>query len=83
MALALLFFFKVRISRIFSFQAELDTSLNTNTAKNVILFIGDGMSIVTVGAARVYKGQQEGRLGEGDQFNFEQFPHTGLAKVSE
>ena len=30
----------------------------TNVAKNVILFIGDGMSLPTVAAARILKGEQ-------------------------
>lgn len=37
---------------------------NTNIAKNVILFLGDGMGISTVTAARIYKGQQQNRTGE-------------------
>ena len=35
-----------------------DTVPNTRIAKNVILFIGDGMSIPTISAARIYKAQQ-------------------------
>ena len=30
---------------------------NENIAKNIIIFVGDGMSIPTVTAARVFKGQ--------------------------
>ncbi len=33
----------------------LHNTVNTNIAKNVILFIGDGMSLSTVTAARIYK----------------------------
>lgn len=49
--------------------------LNKRKAKNAILFIGDGMSIPTLTATRVYMG------GENSQLSFEQFPYTGLSKV--
>jgi len=44
------------------------------TAKNVILFIGDGMGISSVSAARIYAGQKAGGLGEDHQLSFERFP---------
>lgn len=50
-------------------------------AKNVIIFIGDGMGLSTVTAARIYKGQQMGKSGEEESLTFEDFPHTGLSKV--
>ena len=34
------------------------------SAKNIILFVGDGMSIPTITAARIYAGQQRGLDGE-------------------
>lgn len=49
---------------------------NKNKAKNVILFIGDGMGISTVTATRIYKYGEEGAL------SWESFPHVGLLKVS-
>ncbi|XP_012270296.1 membrane-bound alkaline phosphatase isoform X2 [Orussus abietinus] len=52
---------------------------NTKIAKNVILFIGDGMSIPTLTAARTYQGQLEGR-NEGSLF-WEKFSYTGLVKT--
>ena len=33
-------------------------------AKNVILFIGDGMGISTITAARIYEAQKRGETGE-------------------
>lgn len=52
-------------------------SYNTpKRAKNVILFLGDGMSLTTVAAARMYMG------GEEKSLSFEKFPHFGLAKVN-
>ena len=45
------------------------------------MMVGDGMGISTVTAARIYKGQQDGKSGEETQLNFEKFPYTGLLKV--
>ncbi|MCB1566589.1 MAG: alkaline phosphatase, partial [Xanthomonadales bacterium] len=50
-------------------------------AKNVILFIGDGMGISTVTAARILEGQQHGATGEENRLSFEQFPWTALSKT--
>ena len=36
---------------------------NTRRAKNIILFVGDGMGITTVTAARIRQGQVAGRDG--------------------
>lgn len=54
---------------------------NTNRAKNVILFLGDGMGVSTVTAARIYKGQRNGKFGEETVLNFEKFPNVALSKV--
>lgn len=51
------------------------------TARNVILFIGDGMSLDTVTAARILEGQQRGGLGEEHVLSFEQLPQTAFSKV--
>ena len=48
---------------------------NINKAKNIILFIGDGMSIPTVAATRMYMGKEENDL------SFDTFPYYGLAKT--
>ncbi|EDW30877.1 GL12287 [Drosophila persimilis] len=48
---------------------------NTNRAKNIILFLGDGMGLATLAAARSYIGGEEQKL------SFEEFPFTGLSKV--
>lgn len=47
----------------------------SGVAKNVILFLGDGMSIPTLAATRVYYG------GEEMELSFERLPHTALSKV--
>lgn len=59
-------------------------NLETKTkAKNVILFVGDGMGISTLTAARIYQGQQiNGNQGGEENFlSFEQFNHTALVKT--
>lgn len=54
---------------------------NKNVARNVIMFLGDGMSIPTLMAARTYYGQQQGKSGEESRLSFEDFPYVGLSKV--
>ncbi|XP_061386481.1 alkaline phosphatase-like [Musca vetustissima] len=62
-------------------QQRIRTNLNTNEAKNVIFFLGDGMSLTTVTSARILKGQLQGRPGEEEQLSFENFPYVGLSKT--
>lgn len=50
-------------------------------ARNVILFVGDGMSLETVAATRILEGQLRGETGEENLLHFERFRHTGLAKT--
>ncbi|MEP2735479.1 MAG: alkaline phosphatase [Erythrobacter sp.] len=50
-------------------------------AKNVILFIGDGMGVSTVTAARIYAGQKQGQTGEEYVLPFEKFDHVALVKT--
>ncbi|MCA1778374.1 MAG: alkaline phosphatase, partial [Xanthomonadaceae bacterium] len=50
-------------------------------ARNIILFVGDGMSIATITAARILAGQQAGGSGEQHRLAFESFPHTALART--
>ena len=59
-----------------------DTSINRNVAKNIMLFIGDGMSNPTISAARILKGIQEKTpYPERGYLTFERFPHLGRIKV--
>ena len=55
--------------------------LNRNVAKNVILFLGDGMGVSTVTAGRIRKGQMQGRNGEEEVTHMESFPHVGLSRT--
>jgi len=54
---------------------------NTNVAKNVVMFLGDGMSTATITAARIYKGQQMGQNGEEYKLTWEDFPNTASIKT--
>jgi alkaline phosphatase len=51
------------------------------SARNIILFVGDGMSFSTVAAARILEGQLRGESGESNLLYFENFPHTAFAKT--
>lgn len=57
-------------------KAALQIKTNTRRAKNVILFVGDGMGPNTVTATRILKNGEAGLL------EWEKFPHMGLLKVS-
>jgi alkaline phosphatase len=50
-------------------------------ARNVILFIGDGMGPSTITAARIYDGQSRGESGEENLLAFERFPNVALVKT--
>ncbi len=50
-------------------------------AKNVILFVGDGMSVGTITAARIFEGQRRGLLGEEYKLTMETMPNVALSKT--
>lgn len=50
-------------------------------AKNVILFVGDGMGISTLTAARILEGQLRGESGEENLLSFEQFPYSAFSRT--
>lgn len=64
---------------------------NNRVAKNVLLFIGDGMGTSTVTAARILEGQQPGIIdkskpalgssGEENLLSFERFPYLAHSKT--
>lgn len=54
---------------------------NNHNAKNVIVFIGDGMGVSTITAARIFDGQSRGETGEENILSFESFPYTALVKT--
>ncbi|XP_014273686.1 alkaline phosphatase [Halyomorpha halys] len=56
-------------------RESLGIKQNKRVAKNVILFIGDGMGPNTVTAARIYKEREQGYL------SWERFDHVGALKT--
>lgn len=60
---------------------ELTVNNEAGAAKNIILFVGDGMGISTVTAARILEGQLQGQTGEENSLSFETLPYVGLAKT--
>ncbi|XP_034738308.1 intestinal-type alkaline phosphatase [Etheostoma cragini] len=54
---------------------------NVHKAKNIILFLGDGMGVPTVTAARILKGQLAGHSGEETSLVMDTFPHLALSKT--
>ncbi|KPJ11777.1 Membrane-bound alkaline phosphatase [Papilio machaon] len=62
-------------------RARLRGTAAEHTARNVVMFLGDGMSVTTLAAARTLLGQRQGRPGEESQLAFETFPTVGLTKT--
>ncbi len=58
-----------------------DRERRRRRARDVILFIGDGMGIATVTATRIRAGQLEGGTGEEYVLPWETFPHSALVKT--
>lgn len=50
-------------------------------ARNLIIFIGDGMGVSTLTAARIFAGQVEGRDGESYQTAMDSLAHSALVKT--
>ncbi|MEY5015135.1 MAG: hypothetical protein RIS92_1493, partial [Verrucomicrobiota bacterium] len=61
----------------------LSNRLPATRARNVILFIGDGMGVSTVTAARILEGQEikKSAFGEENLLSFEQFPNVALSRT--
>jgi len=65
-------------------QAAIDAKIaqrGVKPAKNVILFVGDGMSVPTVTAARIYAGQKRGLDGESYQLTMDTLPYSALSRT--
>ena len=56
---------------------------NRNKARNVILFVGDGMGVATITAARILDGQRRKSPygGEENTLSFERFPYLAHSKT--
>ena len=64
-----------------SVEEALKVRENTRIAKNIILFVGDGMGVSSVTAGRIRKGQMKGELGEDFITEMDRFPYLGLVKT--
>ncbi|KAM9127544.1 intestinal-type alkaline phosphatase-like [Pangshura tecta] len=50
-------------------------------ARNLILFLGDGMGVPTITATRILKGQLQGQLGPEMPLAMDAFPYVALSKI--
>jgi alkaline phosphatase len=64
-------------------QASAQAHAEGQRAKNVIVFLGDGMSIPTIAAAHVMAGQRKGVDGESYRLSFERMPFSALSRTYE
>ncbi|XP_035680739.1 alkaline phosphatase-like [Branchiostoma floridae] len=60
---------------------RIQRSHNMKIAKNVVMFLGDGMGVVTVTSARILKGQNAGNPGEETVLTMDTLPHVALSKT--
>ena len=71
---------------LFELQPEKNNTPDTHKeepgqAKNVILFIGDGMGISTITATRIFDGQSKDMEGEENSLAFDNFENVALIKT--
>lgn len=64
-------------------QESLKNQPVVGVAKNVIMFLGDGMGVSTVTGGRILKGQLQNKTGEETVLSWEKFPNVALSKVRE
>ncbi|PMQ06825.1 Alkaline phosphatase H [Dyella sp. AD56] len=64
-------------------QLSAQSNSGSQRAKNVIVFLGDGMSLPTIAAAHVRAGQRKGVDGESYRLSFERFPFSALSRTYE
>ncbi|XP_067417136.1 intestinal-type alkaline phosphatase-like [Emydura macquarii macquarii] len=62
-------------------QTALNLQPKNYQAKNLILFLGDGMGIPTVTATRILRGQLRGHLGPETPLTMDTFPYVALSKT--
>ncbi|KAA0712481.1 Intestinal-type alkaline phosphatase [Triplophysa tibetana] len=62
-------------------EAALTLPWRPHRAKNIILFLGDGMGVATVSAARILRGQMRGNSGEETVLAMDTFPYLALSKT--
>ncbi|XP_077513159.1 alkaline phosphatase-like isoform X3 [Amblyomma americanum] len=65
-----------------SIEQRLRQRPNTRRARQVVFFLGDGMGVSTLTAARIYKGQRLQRnSGEEGALAWDSFPHVSLSRT--
>ncbi len=62
-------------------EEEARVAIASGKAKNVILFVGDGMGVSTVTAARIFDGQMQSKDGESNSLYMEKFPYLAMSKT--
>jgi len=62
-------------------RAVMNRHANTRRAKNIILFVGDGMGVTTITAGRIYGGQKAGQDGVSHKLTFETLPYAALSRT--
>lgn len=62
-------------------KAKTKAQSKRQRARNVIMFVGDGMGVATVTAARIHAGQRLGRDGESHELTLDTFPHIALSRT--
>lgn len=62
-------------------QKKRDQPRIENRAKNVVMFVGSGLGVASITAARILKGQIEGHSGEESMLAIDNFPYSGFSKV--
>ena len=62
-------------------EARLAMPVNQGKAKNLIIFIGDGMGVSTLTAARIWQGQKAGRDGESTETTIDALPYSAVVKT--
>uniref|UniRef100_A0A1B0AJT9 Alkaline phosphatase n=1 Tax=Glossina pallidipes TaxID=7398 RepID=A0A1B0AJT9_GLOPL len=71
-----------QLEKIVNVAKNNDDNSYKKKAKNIIIFVGDGMGVTTITAGRIYKGQYlKHGLGEEEKLSFDEFPYTALVKT--
>ncbi|XP_055594225.1 alkaline phosphatase 4-like [Uranotaenia lowii] len=58
-----------------------NSKTGAGVARNVIIFVGDGMGVASLSTGRIYKGQLANNSGEEEVLAFDSFPYTGFSKT--
>ena len=62
-------------------QESLRLKPNTKLAKNIILFVGDGMGVTTMTVSRIYQGQKARRDGVSNKLVYETLPYGAFSRT--